>query len=425
MVKKQGGLRISMLKMTLIPVLILGLVIMIFSSKAFSAGIDMEVESGLKNLAVRVADTYNDKYPGDYKPDDAKNLILMKGGQVISDDFGLIDRIKEESGADVTLFYSNVRILTTLTDDKGERRIGTGASERIKNDVLVKQKEHFYHNVIIDGTKYFAFYMPLFNSDGTCVGMIGVAKPASNVAKIIQIAILIICVFDVLCILIAAIFSIRYTSRLVKNIGKIKAFLGQIAAGNLNSQIDPRVLKRNDELGEMGEFIVTVQESLRELVEFDTLTGLYNRHSGEQQLRILQEKCEKTGNLFSVAIGDIDFFKKFNETYGHECGDNVLKCVSMILKNHMDKKGFASRWGGEEFLIVFEKTGIRSAEDELQNILEDIRNANLIYKGQQLNITMTIGVTEGNEKSSLHQILMEADEKLYQGKLSGRNKIIR
>jgi len=74
---------------------------------------------------------------------------------------------------------------------------------------------------------------------------------------------------------------------------------------------------------------------------------------------------------------------------------------------------------------VFEKTGIRSAEDELQNILEDIRNANLIYKGQQLNITMTIGVTEGNEKSSLHQILMEADEKLYQGKLSGRNKIIR
>lgn len=107
-------------------------------------------------------------------------------------------------------------------------------------------------------------------------------------------------------------------------IRKTESFLETIAKGELYAEFDADVLERKDELGEMGRYLIKMQKSLQELVEQDILTGLYNRRSGENLLRQTCENYRKDGIPFCVAIGDIDHFKRVNDTYGHECGDVAL-----------------------------------------------------------------------------------------------------
>jgi diguanylate cyclase (GGDEF)-like protein len=267
--------------------------------------------------------------------------------------------------------------------------------------------------------------MPPFNSDGTCIGMIGVAKPAETVMNTIAKTVYPLILVGFLGMLIAGLIGIAVANSWVLILNKIKIFLKEVAVGNLEAQMDLGVLTRKDEIGEMGRFTVTVQKSLQELVEFDNLTGLYNRRFGELKLKQLFEKSQKNGNTFCVAIGDVDFFKKYNETFGHECGDLVLKCVATIIKTHFGKKGFVARWGNEEFLIVTERCDLLTAEEDLQQLLQNIRKAGLLFQGQSLKITMTIGVSQGPGESGFHRFLVDTEDKLYQGQLNGRNRVIK
>lgn len=423
--KLHGSLRATMLRMTLFPLLILGMVITIFSAQSFLEGMQGEVRSGLKNLALSVKYAYDIAYPGDYVLVGTEELYLKKGDAIISGDYQIVDKIKEETGVEVTLFYYDARIVTTLMDEQGERQIGSGAHALIIKNVLEAESEHFFSSVMIQGVEYFAYYTPLFNSDGSIVGMIGVAKTVENVEKVVYKAILPILIFAAISMILTAFISIRFTDRLVKIIKKIKEFLGQIAVGNLNGQLNEKVLDRQDELGEMGRFTIHLQKSLRELIEYDALTGIFNRRSGEMKLKLLMEKAEKNADTFCVVLGDIDFFKKFNDVYGHECGDEVLRQVSQLLKKTIGKKGFVARWGGEEFLIVMDRIQLITCEQEIWELLERIRELEVSYGGESMHVTMTFGIHEGNGSQSVHEVLKAADEKLYEGKLNGRNRVER
>ena len=220
--KLHGSLRATMLRMTLFPLLILGMVITIFSAQSFLEGMQGEVKSGLKNLALSVKYAYDIAYPGDYVLVGTEELYLKKGDAVISGDYQIVDKIKEETGVEVTLFYYDARIVTTLMDEQGERQIGSGAHALIIKNVLEAESEHFFSSVMIQGVEYFAYYTPLFNSDGSVVGMIGVAKTVENVQKVVYKAILPILIFAAISMILTAFISIRFTDRLVKIIKKIK-----------------------------------------------------------------------------------------------------------------------------------------------------------------------------------------------------------
>ena len=152
-------------------------------------------------------------------------------------------------------------------------------------------------------------------------------------------------------------------------------------------------------------------------------TELYNRRSGHKKLRQIFEKARSSRHSFALAIGDIDFFKKVNDTYGHECGDAVLKNVSALLKQHMWRRGFAARWGGEEFLLVFENVDLTEARKQLELLMDKIHELDTLYEGQHVKVTMTFGLVCESDKD-LHTILKEADEKLYIGKTNGRNQVV-
>ena len=174
----------------------------------------------------------------------------------------------------------------------------------------------------------------------------------------------------------------------------------------------------------MGRYVVRMQRSLRDLIELDQLTGLYNRRYVQRKLELVQNKSIETGVPFSVAIGDIDFFKKVNDTYGHECGDAVLMDVSARMRELMKGRGFAARWGGEEFLLVFESYRLEMAADSLEDLLNVIRSRTIAFQGEKVKVTMTFGVVEGSG-DRLDSIIGSADEKLYYGKNNGRNQVVR
>ena len=124
-----------------------------------------------------------------------------------------------------------------------------------------------------------------------------------------------------------------------------------------------------------------------------------------------------------MAIGDIDFFKRVNDTYGHECGDLVLKNIAACLKRHMAGKGFAARWGGEEFLLVYDHMDVREAYRYLQRLNFEIHDLDSCFDGRTVRITMTFGLVPG-DTDDISQLLRNADQKLYDGKAAGRDCIM-
>ena len=165
-------------------------------------------------------------------------------------------------------------------------------------------------------------------------------------------------------------------------------------------------------------------ERLREMAATDTLTGLPNRRNMTNKLNMLTYNYERTNAPFTVAIADIDFFKKINDTYGHEAGDYILTSISAIFKDTMRGKGSVARWGGEEFLFVFENASGAQAKTVLEGMRMQIEKTVFHHKDDQIHITLTIGVEDYSEIIGIEASISKADQKLYQGKSSGRNQVV-
>ena len=140
----------------------------------------------------------------------------------------------------------------------------------------------------------------------------------------------------------------------------------------------------------------------------------------------LWHDCEREGCSFCIAIGDIDHFKHVNDTYGHACGDAVLSQISTAMRRHMKGKGFAARWGGEEFLLGFKDMDLAESVASLEVFLDEIRNMVIAYSDDvSVSVTMTFGIVQGSCDANIEHIIKDADDKLYYGKDNGRNQIVK
>ncbi|OLN22206.1 hypothetical protein BTO30_10680 [Domibacillus antri] len=165
-------------------------------------------------------------------------------------------------------------------------------------------------------------------------------------------------------------------------------------------------------------------KKLSKMAGTDPLTGLLNRRTMYGHLHEAMEKEKKDHTPFSILLMDVDNFKKFNDTYGHECGDIVLKTCSELLSKAILKEDVVSRWGGEEFLILLngadEKEGVARAE-QLRMIVE---KQQVVYEGEALAVTMTIGCAQYNGEAQMEKLINRADRMLIKGKSSGKNKVL-
>lgn len=422
----QGSLYSSFMRMTLLPLMVLGMIIIIYSTVAFTRGMQSQVQQDLQDVGSAALIAYDVAYPGEYDiiVEGEDKMALTKGGEVISGQYHIMDRLKQDTGVDITIFFYDVRMLTTIIDEEANRYIGTAAHLLVSKKMWEDQSACFYDNVQVGNKDYYAYYGPIMNDDGECIGMIATATPAEDVKSLIYGTVFSNIAITLLALLITAYIIVKFSTKTMMAIKKIMELLREMDRENLSTDIDPIVIQRDDELGDIGRFTVHVQNSLRKVIERDPLTGLYNRRAGSKKIDAAREKAERNGKPYTIAMGDIDFFKRVNDTYGHEAGDVVLKTVASILSEGMVSRGYVIRWGGEEFLFVFERKDAPTAAVILEDILKKIRETVVEYNDQEIRFTMSFGVAVCDTKGIVGEQINEADVKLYYAKEHGRNQVV-
>ena len=168
---------------------------------------------------------------------------------------------------------------------------------------------------------------------------------------------------------------------------------------------------------------LALKDYLKSMIQssaFD-VAGVHNKKALEKQLQQIQDEDDTLDT--GIMMFDLNNLKIINDTYGHECGDMVLKSISNIFKKNMEEKGLVSRWGGEEFLLVFELP-LAQAQEKLEQIADEIRETAFAYEGETFSVSLTFGLTDVTGERSLDEIVKEADDLLYRGKAEGRNRIV-
>lgn len=421
-----NGLGDKMLALAVLPILVLGIVLMVVSMQTFSDKMEGHVRKEMTQQTKLILKILDENYPGEFSlnKDVKGNYHIYKGGKDITKDTEFIDNMKEIMGVEVTLFCQDVRLQTTLRDSKGRLFINTAVSSVITKDVLKKKKAHFYRSTTnVGDERYFAYYEPIFLEDGTCFGMVGVCRKATDIEKNIRMAVRPILLLSIAAIFVIGAISISYTRILTKRIGILQQFMKKLTKDDFEAEMPAGLLKVEDEIGDLARSGKKMQESIRRQVEYDEMTQLYNRRYGDKNLLKMKAQMQISGIKYCVAIGDIDFFKKVNDNYGHEAGDEVLIHVARVLKEQLLANGFVCRWGGEEFLIVIESHTIEQAEHILQSILDTLRNQTITYQEQQIRVTMSMGLVSVKAEDEIDDILRCADQKLYEAKENGRDQI--
>ncbi len=155
----------------------------------------------------------------------------------------------------------------------------------------------------------------------------------------------------------------------------------------------------------------------------DELTGLFNRRSFDSTFEKEFLRAQRYNNNLTLVIFDIDYFKKVNDTYGHQCGDYILKEVSNAALQTFRKTDTVFRIGGEEFAVILTETDINQAKIPLERFRKTVETLDLTYQNQKINVTVSLGACRYYENFTNKNEFMEyADKALYQAKNNGRNR---
>lgn len=190
-----------------------------------------------------------------------------------------------------------------------------------------------------------------------------------------------------------------------------------------NEELSRRLEESSSEITELRSHL----QSIRTEALTDSLTGVANRKQFDNTLRFRIQEARNLGYPMSLAICDIDFFKTFNDTWGHQTGDQVIRFVASTLDRLALKDHLVARYGGEEFVIIMP----RISGQETLAVLERMRRAIEMKKLKRKStneslgsVTISFGVTELNDEDSSSSLIRRADENLYSAKRNGRNQVI-
>ncbi len=187
----------------------------------------------------------------------------------------------------------------------------------------------------------------------------------------------------------------------------------------------------NDELQariNVGKRMVEIQSELEKAkqaltheVMYDALTGVYNRKAILDLLKKELYQTKRNGGTISVGMCDLDHFKKINDKYGHQTGDEMLRGFADLIKLNLREYDLIGRYGGEEFIIIIPSCENEGNRMDFNRICKVVSDTKIDTRSGPISFTVSIGVTESDGSSSLDEILTEADDALYRAKGNGRN----
>lgn len=256
----------KILSMTIGPVVLLGLLSIFFMLTTVRSSMMEEIEEGLKGTAAATLAAY-DQNTGDYM--ESSNGDIWKGSYNISRSESLVDRIKDNTGMDVTFFYGDRRIMTSALDSNGDRILNSPAGERIVEKVLQNGEEYFSSAVSLDGVMNYGYFMPVYQngSDDEIIGMVFVGTDKENKDAVVNGIIFgigaAVCVAMILCIGV----GLKLATSISHNIKKSISIMGKVAEGDLTVWVDGKMLKRKDEIGDLSRVTVKLKDTLKGILK--------------------------------------------------------------------------------------------------------------------------------------------------------------
>ena len=258
-------LKQKILMIAILPLLLLGIVIIVFGDKQITNVLVENTEEGLQATAIAVRTTLRKMNNEPYRLNE--NNELVKGDLNISQTPDLVDEIKEGTDIDVTIFYGDTRYMSSIIDENGQRIIGTQAGPRAIETVLGKGEEFFATDAVVNDADYFGYYIPLFDFEtNEVIGMVFAGMPQAEARAQIRRIIVLIVALVVIVGVICAILIFFTVNKMVKHLAGGVTALSQLSEGKLNIHIEDKVLEEKDEIGDICRAIDKMKENLSGII---------------------------------------------------------------------------------------------------------------------------------------------------------------
>lgn len=368
------SLKKKILATAIFPILILGILSMLLTMTVVKNAMVNEIRDALKGTAAATLAAY-DQNTGDYI--ESTNGDIWKGGYNISRSENLVDKIKDNSGMDVTFFYGDRRVMTSALDKNGSRILGSPAGEKIVEKVLQGGEEYFSKAVSLDGVLTYGYYMPVYQN-ATTTNPIGMIFVGSNKAeqdeainallRLVGIAVLVVMV---LCI--AAAYKIA--ASISKNMQSSIQIVKTVAEGKLDVEIGDKMLSYKDEIGELSRAMLTLREALKSTIQeisrnanhlleaSGTLGDVAQQTSGAMQ--------EMTQSVNKIAESSTEQAENSRNTSEHMriMGSDITETSSAV--DMLDTNAAAMQKSSEKAVDTLDN--LRRINDEVERFIEGIR----------------------------------------------------
>ena len=305
--KEKKGLGIhsfltELLLVCIVPVAILAVVLNMTAGSNLRSGLQREATNTLEAAAIAVKASYMNLNDGDFSLNE--NGDLVKGDYNISEHIEEIDSFTEGMDTDVTVFYGDTRMATSLLDSSGNRIIGTQAAAEVVEKVLKKGEIFSSYNTIINNKNYYCYYLPLENPDGSIVGMVFAGQPSEEIDSYISQKTAYVTVIAIVNAIVIVVFVFFIALKISKTIVIMENKVNQLAYGDLTGEIDSSILKRKDEFGLIAKALLKLQSELREI------TGNIQDSAGQvlksgDELEDVASQSSRTADEVSSAVEDI------------------------------------------------------------------------------------------------------------------------
>lgn len=248
----------KLLAMSLFPLIVLGLITVIFGNARIREVVTDNIENGLRGAAVAVRDTIDYADEGELHVEDG---ILYKGEFDVTNATEIADHVKSATGMDITVFYGDMGYMSSVVNEQGERIIGTTAQEVVIDKVLKGNQEYFSDDVNVNGVPYFGYYIPV-TEDGQVVGMVFSGMSQTEAKTEINRIISLIAGIMLLFMLLFTGTTIVVVKNMSKGLIRGTGALEQVAAGKLNVELDSRFENRKDEIGQISRAVQKLKQEL-------------------------------------------------------------------------------------------------------------------------------------------------------------------
>lgn len=299
-VERKARIKLQLVAMTIVPSVVVALALMLFAKNSLVDGLEAESLQGLNMLAEATMAGYSNM-EGDYR---FENDAFYKGDVSLSEEMEELDNYVNGSDAAVTICWGKTRVMTTLTDAAtGQRIVGTDVSDAVWETVQ-RGETYTAMDIMVNNEEYAACYLPLRNPDGSIVGIVFAGMPKADVDAFISKRVNYIIGISAVLIVLFCVSGYILASRIAKYLVKAKDALERLAAGELNIEIDPSILKRKDELGAIGGALNDLVEKLRSIVGH-LLNSANNLSAEGESLNSMAAQCSEATDEISRAVDEI------------------------------------------------------------------------------------------------------------------------